>query len=63
MTTHFGPYDKLKETYAKLFGEWLMKSDREISQDPCMEFYLNDPESTEPDDLLTDVCLPLIPKN
>lgn len=62
VTTHFGPYDNLSQTYSRLFRDWLMKSDREISQDPCMEFYLNDPESTEPDDLLTDVCLPLIPK-
>ena len=62
VTTHFGPYDKLGETYAKLFGEWLMKSDREVPQEPCMEFYLNDPESTDPEDLLTDICLPLKPK-
>jgi AraC family transcriptional regulator len=62
VTTHFGSYDKLGQTYARLFREWLMKSDREISQGPCMEFYLNDPESTEPEDLLTDICLPLKPK-
>ena len=62
VTTHFGSYDKLGQTYSRLFSDWLMKSDREIRQEPCMEFYLNDPESTEPDDLLTDICLPLKPK-
>jgi AraC family transcriptional regulator len=62
VTTHFGPYEKLGETYSKLFGEWLMKSDREVSSEPGMEFYLNDPDSTEPDDLLTDICIPLKPE-
>ncbi len=59
VTTHFGPYDKLGQTYSRLFRDWLMKSDREIREQPCMEFYLNDPDSTEPDELLTDICLPL----
>ena len=62
VTTHFGPYDNLSQTYSRLSRDWLIKSEREISQDPCMEFYLNDPESTDPEDLLTDVCLPLKPK-
>ena len=59
VTTHFGPYDRLGETYTQLFRQWLLQSDRELRSEPCMEFYLNDPESTEPEDLLTDVCLPL----
>ena len=62
VTTHFGSYDALGQTYSRLFRDWLIKSDREIRQEPCMEFYLNDPDSTEPDDLLTDICLPLKPK-
>jgi AraC family transcriptional regulator len=60
--THYGPYEKLNESYGKLFGQWLMKSGRELRSEPCMEFYLNDPDSTEPEDLLTDICLPLKPK-
>lgn len=59
VTTHFGPYDKLGQTYAMLFGQWLLQSGRELRSDPCLEFYLNDPDSTDPDDLLTDICLPL----
>ena len=62
VTTHFGPYEKLNETYSKLYGQWLVQSDREFRSDPCMEFYLNDPDGTEPEDLLTDICLPLKPK-
>ena len=59
MTTHFGPYDKLGETYARLFGQWLPRSGRELRGTPCFEVYLNDPHSTEPEDLLTDIYVPL----
>ncbi|OHB80148.1 MAG: hypothetical protein A2Z25_07105 [Planctomycetes bacterium RBG_16_55_9] len=59
VTTHFGPYNKLGLTYNKLFGEWLLQNDRELRSEPCLEFYLNDPDCTEPEDLLTDICLPL----
>ena len=59
VTTHFGPYEKLGETYSKLYGQWLVQSGREFRSDPCMEFYLNHPEGTEPEDLLTSICLPL----
>ena len=62
VTTHFGPYNKLGLTYNKLFGQWLLQSDRRLRSEPCLEFYLNDPDGTEPQDLLTDVCLPLEPK-
>ena len=62
VTTHFGPYDKLGETYTKMIGEWLFKSGRELRSEPCMDFYLNDPDSNAPEDLITDVCLPLKPK-
>ena len=62
VTTHFGSYNKLGETYSKLFGQWLVQSGREFRSEPCLEFYLNDPDTTEPKDLLTDICLPLKPK-
>ncbi len=62
VTTHVGPYNKLGETYSKLYGQWLVNSGREFRSEPCMEFYLNDPDGTEPEDLVTDICLPLKPK-
>lgn len=63
VTTHFGPYQKLGETYAKLFGEWLPRSGREVGGTPCLEIYLNSPESTEPEELLTDIYVPLQSKH
>ncbi len=61
VTIHEGPYDKLGETYARMFGEWFASQGREPGPAPCLEFYLNDPESTEPDDLLTEVCIAVQP--
>lgn len=59
MTTHFGPYRTLGDTYAQLLGQWLPRSGRELRTTPCFEIYLNDPQSTEPQDLLTDIYAPL----
>lgn len=59
VTTHFGPYQKLGDTYTKLLGQWLPRSGREMRSAPCFEVYLNDPQSTEPRDLITDIYAPL----
>jgi len=59
VTTHFGPYHKLGETYTKLLGQWLPRSGREPRWAPCFEVYLNDPYSTDPEDLLVDIYAPL----
>ena len=63
LTTHFGPYDKLGETYTELLGQWLPRSGRELRSTPCFEVYLNDPQSTEPEDLITDIYAPLLSKS
>ena len=57
VTLHEGPYNKLGETYAALFGRWFPANSFEPAPPPCLEFYLNDPDSTEPEDLLTEVCV------
>ena len=55
-----GPYAGLKAAYDHLFGQWLPNSGEEARDAPCFEVYLNDPKDTAPDDLLTDVCVPLV---
>ncbi len=60
--THFGPYEKLNESYTKLLGQWLPRSGRGLCSGPSLEFYLNSPESTAPEDLLTDIHVPLLPR-
>ena len=57
--THFGAYDKLGESYAKLLGQWLPRSGRNLRSSPCFEIYFNTPENTDPKDLITDIHAPL----
>ena len=54
-----GPYAGLNAAYDYLFGEWLPNSGEEFRDAPSFEVYLNDPMDTAPDDLLTDICVPL----
>jgi AraC family transcriptional regulator len=60
MVTHAGPYAALGDTYARLLGQWLPRSGRELRATPCFEVYLNDPHSTDPEDLLADIYAPLV---
>ncbi len=62
-TTHFGPYENMKHTYATLLGQWLPEAGRKYKLEPTREVYLNDPESTAPEDLVTDIFLPLDDKS
>ena len=59
LITHFGPYENLGDSYAKLLGQWLPRSGRNLRSAPCFESYLNSPENTEPQDLVTDIYAPL----
>ena len=59
MTTHFGPYEKLSETYAQLCGQWVPSAGYEIAGRCSVEIYQNSPEDTEPEDLITDIYVPL----
>ena len=55
MVLHEGSYDGFKDTYARLFGQWFAASEHEPAEGPSIEVYLNDPNSTEPEDLLTEI--------
>jgi AraC family transcriptional regulator len=57
--THFGPYARLGESYAKLLGQWLPRSGRHLRATTCLEIYFNSPENTGPEDLVTDIHAPL----
>ena len=54
-----GPYSNLKPAYDYLFGAWLPDSGEEPRDAPCYEVYLNSPLDTAPEDLLTEICLPV----
>ena len=57
--TFKGPYAGLKGAYDYLYGMWLPKSGEEAADAPVYENYLNAPADTAPDDLITEICLPL----
>jgi AraC family transcriptional regulator len=57
--THFGPYEGLGGSYARLLGQWLPRSGRCVRALPSFEVYFNSPENTAPADLVTDLHVPL----
>ena len=56
---HHGPYATLGSAYEWLYGKWLPQSGEEPRNAPPIELYVNDPRTTPPDQLRTDVRLPL----
>lgn len=54
-----GPYSGLGAAYEHLFGQWLRVSGRELADGPVFEIYLNTPMDTAPEDLVTEICVPL----
>ncbi|MEQ8825941.1 MAG: AraC family transcriptional regulator [Filomicrobium sp.] len=56
---HKGPYATLGAAYDWLYGKWLPESGEEPRDAPPVEIYVNDPATTAPADLRTDICLPI----
>lgn len=56
---HTGPYATLAGAYDWLYGVWLPQSGEEPRDAPPIELYVNDPRTTPPNDLRTDIRLPL----
>lgn len=57
--TYTGPYAGLPAAYDELFGVWLPASGEEPADAPSFEVYLNTPMDTAPEDLVTELHLPL----
>ena len=55
-----GPYERLGLAYDWIFGRWLPMSDETPAQHPALDCYLNSPQNTAPEDLRTDICIPLL---
>ncbi|WP_419787706.1 AraC family transcriptional regulator [Pseudodesulfovibrio sp.] len=57
---HKGPYSGLEQVYAQLMGQWLPQSGQRFDDaQSVFEVYLNHPDTTTPEELLTDIYLPL----
>lgn len=57
--THRGPYDQLTHTWQAIYRDWLPQAGVPLSDAAPMELSLNDPRSTAPEDLLTEIWIPL----
>ncbi|MBI5529725.1 MAG: AraC family transcriptional regulator [Deltaproteobacteria bacterium] len=56
---HSGPYELFQRTYDQIFKEWLPDSGKQLREEPCFEMYMNDPHRTKPEDLRTEIWLPI----
>lgn len=56
---HTGPYAGLPQAWDSLYRNWLPVSGETIADAPPFELYLNDPRDTKPEDLRTEICVPL----
>jgi AraC family transcriptional regulator len=57
--THRGSYESIGDSYARLCGGWLPGSGAELLPAPSLEFYRNSPKTTPPENLVTDIYMPL----
>ena len=55
---HHGPYPKLRETWGAVHAK--MKEDGHPMPSFGWEVYLSDPQNTAPEDLLTEVYMPIV---
>ncbi|MEZ5195745.1 MAG: AraC family transcriptional regulator [Bacteroidales bacterium] len=56
---HKGPYTDFQKTYDFIYGVWLQESGEELRDVPCFEKYLNSPGKTKPENLKTEIYIPL----
>lgn len=56
---HQGPYSDLNKSYNDIFRNWLPASDCELGDSPPLEIYLNDPDKVKPEEVLTEICIPV----
>jgi AraC family transcriptional regulator len=58
-TTHVGPYTHLGDAWSRFMGEWLPRSGHRVGEGPSYELYRNTPANARPDELRTDLYLPI----
>jgi diguanylate cyclase (GGDEF)-like protein/PAS domain S-box-containing protein len=58
--THVGPYDTLFQSWATIRNSWLPTSGERERQVPSLELMLNDPQTTPPELLRTEIWIPLM---
>ncbi len=59
VSVYKGPYAGLPTAWDALYGQALPKSGRMPAESASFEIYLNDPTEVAPEELLTEICVPL----
>lgn len=54
-----GPYDNLQAVYDTIYGKYLPEMECTLRDEASAERYLNDPCKTAPEDLLTEIYIPV----
>ena len=55
-----GPYSQLGSVYDTIYGHWIPEKGYSISNHPGYELYVNDPRNTTPEELITDIYVPVV---
>lgn len=58
-TVHHGSYTGLGDAWARFMGQWLPESAERLGEGPPFEIYLNNPMDVPPEQLATELYLPL----
>ena len=58
IVTHRGPYSGLPDACRRIFRKRVPNSGRKLRSVPCFEIYVNDPATTPPGDLVTEIHVP-----
>ena len=56
---HKGPYSELGQVYEEVYGHLLQENGVKVLPKAMFEKYLNDPALTKPEDLLTELWIPI----
>ncbi len=57
MIVHQGPYEQCASTYKTLFA-WIAENHKKVAG-PTREVYLNDPRKVPPEEILTEIYVPI----
>lgn len=57
--THIGPYTTLNQAWRAIYADWLPASGCTLRDAPPMELCINNPQTTPPEALHTEIWLPL----
>ena len=56
---HAGAYETLWATYHAIYSQWLSNTDAVLANAPSYAVYLNDPYQVAPEQLRTQICIPV----